>query len=185
MIAILLVGFVFWGGCAAAQPYDPYDPLTRTLGGAAIGAASGAAIGAAAGDPAKGAVIGSMVGAVAGALTSRPPSYQRGRGSEYPRYDEDVESQCDSLYHPEEQEACRRGVQRSESGNTHRVRRDCYTLGNSYGDAGSDVPIEAADRYDKDVYKQTCLDGLREGHARGWQQRLRRIENNAALRSQY
>ena len=180
-IPIFLV--VFMAGCATAQPIDPYHPAARALGGAALGAAAGAAIGAVAGNPGKGAVIGSIVGGMAGALTGRHPSYQRGDVG-YPRYDGDVESQCDSLYHQEEQEACRRGVQRAESGNTRRIRSACRQIGQNFGEAGAVVPNEAADRYEKEVYRQACRDGLQQGHAVGWQQRLRNIENNAARRSQ-
>lgn len=178
---VIFVFLFLSGGCAAQQQNDP---TTRVLGGAALGAATGAALGAATGkNPGKGAAIGGLVGGILGALTSQPPSYQSDGYDA--RYDGDVESQCDSFYHEDERQACKQGVQSAESDNANHIRNTCWQVGQNHGEAGVAVPVEAAGRYTKEIYRNACLDGLREGHASGWQQRLHRIENNAARRSRY
>jgi hypothetical protein len=60
---------------------NPYDPVQRTVGGAAIGAGAGAAIGGAVGGwhgAGIGALAGGALGAVTGAVTTPhppPPAY--------------------------------------------------------------------------------------------------------------
>jgi hypothetical protein len=59
---------------------NPYDPVQRTLGGAAIGAGAGAALGGAVGGwhgAGIGALAGGALGAITGAVTTPhpPPAY--------------------------------------------------------------------------------------------------------------
>ncbi len=59
---------------------NPYDPVQRTVGGAAIGAGTGAAIGGAVGGwhgAGIGALAGGAIGAITGAVTTPhpPPAY--------------------------------------------------------------------------------------------------------------
>jgi hypothetical protein len=68
LVASLLTNL---SGCA-----NPYDPVSRAVGGGLLGAGAGAAIGAAAGGgpgAALGAAIGGATGVVEGAATTPPP----------------------------------------------------------------------------------------------------------------
>ena len=61
---------------ALAACTNPYDPVQRTVGGAAIGAGAGAAIGGAIGGwhgAGIGALAGGAIGAVTGAVTTPHP----------------------------------------------------------------------------------------------------------------
>ncbi len=80
-----MVSRVFWPAAfgallALSACTNPYDPVQRTVGGAAIGAGGAAALGGAVGGwngAGIGALAGGAIGAVTGALTTPhpPPAY--------------------------------------------------------------------------------------------------------------
>ena len=68
------------GALMSLTACNPYDPVQRGVGGAAIGAGTGAAIGAIAGGgrgAATGALIGGGVGAIGGVATTPQQPQQR------------------------------------------------------------------------------------------------------------